>query len=317
MRILLVLILGLVNSSCLVGGEGVSFERRLDGVDIYVGDVHVAEYVHSEAVKAASSPTHSVVGRPFISNVHTLDGIQVTRNYPVKKGDQSDHPHHQGIFHTFSQVNGIDYWHMRGITKHVRFVREPQVGTRTGFVVENAYLARDKKRVLLKEVISYEFVVAERGLLIVVDAVIEAKQEEVVLGSKEEGGLAVSMSSDLRVESGATMTDDKGRSGGGEIWGKAAVWVDNSGMKNGRWVGITVMTHPDNGRLYHWHARDYGLLTTNPLGPLNIAPDRVLGQGESMHFKYGVMIHSSTDREQYKPAAAQVDYERYTSTMVK
>ena len=125
------------------------------------------------------------------------------------------------------------------------------------------------------------------------------------------------MSSDLRVESGATMIDNQGRSGGSEIWGKAAVWVDNSGMKKGRWVGITVMTHPANGRLYHWHARDYGLLATNPLGPLNTAPDKILSRGESMRFRYGVMIHSSTQRNQYKPADAQADYERFTSRKIK
>ena len=317
MRILLVLLVSLVNTSFLFGVEPVSFEKRLDGVDIFVGDLHVAEYVHSDAANSASTPTRTGVGRPFISNVQTLDGIQVTRNYPVKQGDQNDHPHHQGIFHTFSQVNGTDYWHMRGKTKHVRFVRDPQVGTKTGFVVENAYLAANEKTVVLKELISYEFVVTKRGLLIAVDAVIESKQDEVILGSKEEGGLAVRMSSDLRVESGATMIDNQGRSGGSEIWGKAAVWVDNSGMKKGRWVGITVMTHPANGRLYHWHARDYGLLATNPLGPLNAAPDKILSRGESMRFRYGVMIHSSTQRNQYKPADAQADYERFTSMKIK
>ena len=186
MRILLVLLVSLVNTSFLFGVEPVSFEKRLDGVDIFVGDLHVAEYVHSDAANSASTPTRTGVGRPFISNVQTLDGIQVTRNYPVKQGDQNDHPHHQGIFHTFSQVNGTDYWHMRGKTKHVRFVRDPQVGTKTGFVVENAYLAANEKTVVLKELISYEFVVTKRGLLIAVDAVIESKQDEVILGSKEE-----------------------------------------------------------------------------------------------------------------------------------
>ena len=101
MRILLVLLVSLVNTSFLFGVEPVSFEKRLDGVDIFVGDLHVAEYVHSDAANSSSTPTRTGVGRPFISNVQTLDGIQVTRNYPVKQGDQNDHPHHQGIFHTF------------------------------------------------------------------------------------------------------------------------------------------------------------------------------------------------------------------------
>ncbi|MEC9095295.1 MAG: DUF6807 family protein [Planctomycetota bacterium] len=287
--------------------EAISFESGEDGVDVYFGARKLAEFVH----------TTSPAGRPFLSNLQTLDGIQVTRNYPVKDGDQSDHPHHQGLFHTFSQVNGIDYWHMRGITKHLRFLREPQVGTKTGFVVSNAYLAKDLKTSLLSETISYEFVVTELGLLILLDAVIKAEQEGVILGSKEEGGLAVRMSSDLCVETGATMLDDQGRRGGAAIWGKTARWVDNSGVKNGRWVGVTLMTHPGNGRLYHWHARDYGLLTANPLGPLNTAPDRILKAGDSMRFRYAVMVHSSQTREQYSPVAAQAVYQRYTSTQTQ
>jgi len=202
---------------------------------------------------------------------------------------------------------------MRGITKHVRFVREPQVGTKIGFVTENNYLDREQKETLLTEVISYEFRVTEMGWLIIVDSVIKAAQDGVVLGSKEEGGLAVRMASDLRVDTGAIMSDDQRRQGGSAIWGKAARWVDNSGVKNGRWVGVTLLTHPKNERLYHWHARDYGLITANPLGPLNTAPDRVLQSGDSLRFRYGVMIHSHDHHQDYRPADAQAIYELLSS----
>lgn len=289
----------------LQGAEQLSVKQHDNGLDIYAGTVRVAGYVHTE----------EPLGRPFLCNVRTLDGIQVTRNYPVQQGDQDDHPHHQGIFHTFSQVNGVDYWHMRGVTKQRRFIGDPTVtpsGNAAGFVAENVYLGVEKKTPQLKEVIDYRFLITDLGLLLVVDAVITAEAPEVKLGSKEEGGLAVRMSSDLRVESGASMMDDQGRSGGAAIWGKATRWVDNSGEKKGRWVGITLMTHPANGRLYHWHARDYGLLATNPLGPLNTGPTQVLKQGDSMRFRYGVMVHSSRKRTQYNPAAAQKVYERHS-----
>ena len=109
------------------------------------------------------------------------------------------------------------------------------------------------------------------------------------------------------------MADDQRRQGGSAIWGKAARWVDNSGVKNGRWVGVTLLTHPKNGRLYHWHARDYGLITANPLGPLNTAPDRVLQSGDSLRFLYGVMIHSHDRQQDYRPADAQAVYELLSS----
>ena len=303
MRNLVVLacICSLCMSVSLQAEEVVSFAKHADGVDVLVGNRLVAEYVHTE----------EPLGRPFISNVKTLDGIQVTRNYPVTKKDQQDHPHHQGIFHTFSQVNGIDYWHMKGITKHRQMTHAPNAkGNPLGFIAESVYLATDQKTPLLKEVIAYQFVVSELGLLIVVDATITAEANNVVLGSKEEGGLAVRMSSDLRVETGATMLDDQGRNGGRDIWGKQARWVDNSGKKQGQWVGVTLMTHPDNEKLYHWHARDYGLLTANPLGPLNTAPSQTLQLGDSKRFRYGVMIHSHDSPKSYQPDAAQKAYEK-------
>ncbi len=297
-------VLSLCISVSLQAEEVVSFAKQSDGVDVLVGDRLIAEYVHTE----------EPLGRPFISNIKTLDGIQVTRNYPVTKKDQQDHPHHQGIFHTFSQVNGIDYWHMKGITKHRQLTHEPKgKGKPRGFVAESVYLATDQKTPLLKEVITYQFVVSDLGLLIVVDATITAESNNVVLGSKEEGGLAVRMSSDLRVETGATMVDDQGRNGGSNIWGKQARWVDNSGMKQGKWVGVTLMTHPDNEKLYHWHARDYGLLTANPLGPLNTAPSQTLQKGDSKRFRYGVMIHSHDSQKSYQPAAAQEAYNQLTN----
>ena len=132
-------VLACMCSLCMSGSlqaeEVVSFAKHADGVDVLVGNRLVAEYVHTE----------EPLGRPFISNVKTLDGIQVTRNYPVTKKDQQDHPHHQGIFHTFSQVNGIDYWHMKGITKHRQMTHAPnEKGKPLGFIAESVYLATDQ-----------------------------------------------------------------------------------------------------------------------------------------------------------------------------
>ncbi len=71
MRILLVLIVSLVNTSFLFGLEPVSFEKRLDGVDIYVGDLHVAEYVHSEAANLHLPPLGQVEGdRLLVMFIH-------------------------------------------------------------------------------------------------------------------------------------------------------------------------------------------------------------------------------------------------------
>ena len=107
---------------------------------------------------------------------------------------------------------------------------------------------------------SYGFHITSEGLLITINAIIEAEAEKVIIGSKEEGGIAIRVASDLRVQKGGKMIDNKGRKGGKAIWGKAARWVDNSGKKKGRWVGATLFaSHSDLG-VFHWHSRDYGLI---------------------------------------------------------
>ena len=275
--------------------EEIKLKKTSSGLDVYYGQKVIAEFSHTQTPQ----------GRPFLCNIHTLDGIKVTRNYPITDKDQDDHPHHQGLFHTFSQLNGIDFWHMKGVAKHRLFTVPPKDGNPATFSAESIYLDRDGNTPLLKETMKYAFHVTDQGLLISVNAIIEAEADKVTIGSKEEGGLAVRVASDLRVQKGGKMTDDQGRNGGKAIWGKAARWVDNSGNKEGRWVGVTLLaSHSDLGA-FHWHARDYGLITANPFGPLNKAPDKILKKGEKLSFVYGLMVHSHQKASEYSPTSAE------------
>ena len=297
----LFLILPLINVFVLQAGENIKkieLKKTTAGLDICYGEKVIAEFSHTQTPQ----------GRPFICNIHTLDGIKVTRNYPITDKDQNDHPHHQGLFHTFSQLNGIDFWHMKGIAKHRLFTVPPKDGNPASFSAESVYLDRDGETPLLKETMSYGFHITSEGLLITINAIIESEAEKVIIGSKEEGGIAIRVASDLRVQKGGKMIDNKGRKGGKAIWGKAARWVDNSGKKKGRWVGATLFaSHSDLG-VFHWHSRDYGLIAANPFGPLNKAPDRILKKGEKLSFNYGLMVHSHEQASEYSPKKAEGIY---------
>lgn len=297
----LFLILPLINVFVLQAGENIKkieLKKTTAGLDICYGEKVIAEFSHTQTPQ----------GRPFICNIHTLDGIKVTRNYPITDKDQDDHPHHQGLFHTFSQLNGIDFWHMKGMAKHRLFTVPPKDGNPASFSAESVYLDRDGETPLLKETMSYGFHITSEGLLITINAIIEAEAEKIIIGSKEEGGIAIRVASDLRVQKGGKMIDNKGRKGGKAIWGKAARWVDNSGKKKGRWVGATLFaSHSDLG-VFHWHSRDYGLIAANPFGPLNKAPDRILKKGEKLSFNYGLMVHSHEQASEYSPKKAEGIY---------
>ena len=297
----LFLILPLINVFVLQAGENIKkieLKKTTAGLDICYGEKVIAEFSHTQTPQ----------GRPFICNIHTLDGIKVTRNYPITDKDQNDHPHHQGLFHTFSQLNGIDFWHMKGMAKHRLFTVPPKDGNPASFSAESVYLDRDGETPLLKETMSYGFHITSEGLLITINAIIESEAEKVIIGSKEEGGIAIRVASDLRVQKGGKMIDNKGRKGGKAIWGKAARWVDNSGKKKGRWVGATLFaSHSDLG-VFHWHSRDYGLIAANPFGPLNKAPDKILKKGEKLSFNYGLMVHSHEQASEYSPKKAEGIY---------
>ena len=299
--ITLILILPLINVFVLRAEENIKkieLKKTTAGLDICYGEKVIAEFSHTQTPQ----------GRPFICNIHTLDGIKVTRNYPITDKDQDDHPHHQGLFHTFSQLNGIDFWHMKGMAKHRLFTVPPKDGNPASFSADSVYLDRDGETPLLKETMSYGFHITSEGLLITINAIIEAEAEKVIIGSKEEGGIAIRVASDLRVQKGGKMIDNKGRKGGKAIWGKAARWVDNSGKKKGRWVGATLFaSHSDLG-VFHWHSRDYGLIAANPFGPLNKAPDRILKKGEKLSFNYGLMVHSHEQASEYSPKKAEGIY---------
>jgi len=50
--------------------------------------------------------------KPVLFPVNTIDGVTVTRSYPIKliAGERTDHPHHTGIWLNYESVNGLDFW---------------------------------------------------------------------------------------------------------------------------------------------------------------------------------------------------------------
>ncbi len=50
--------------------------------------------------------------KPYVWPLSTAAGILVTRRFPMEKveGEQTDHPHHRGLFFSHGEVNGINFW---------------------------------------------------------------------------------------------------------------------------------------------------------------------------------------------------------------
>ena len=86
---------------------------------------------------------------------------------------------------------------------------------------------------------------------------------------------------------------------GNDVWSTRGDWVRLAGQIEGKEVAVAIIDHPDNpGYPTHWHARGYGLFAANTLGQHAFDKDLQLNfnlkKGESVTFKYRIVIHDSS-----------------------
>ena len=108
------------------------------------------------------------------------------------------------------------------------------------------------------------------------------------------------MASPLRVQGGqGTILNSRGEKNGAAVWGKEARWFDYAGPLRGRHVGLLVAASPENPRPSWLHARDYGVVVTNPF-PRQPKERRTpyvktwVKRGESFRLRYAVLIHDTS-----------------------
>lgn len=295
--------------------SGFSFRDHPDRLDIFFGSQQIATYLKD----------HPELTRRALVNVTTPGGIRVTRNFPPRAPEDLDpgyrhedgiiHPRmHPGIWVSYGNLNGEDYWRLQSKVVFDGFVTPPS-GTRDSgqFAVRNLYHNKAGDQVVCAEVSRYQFTRTPQGLLLRL-SVEYTSEQEFYFGDQEESGLAVRVASPLRVQGGnGTIVNDRGERNGGEIWGKPARWFDYSGEVDGRHAGLLVMPDPQNARSSWLHARNYGVVVTNPFPkqprerrePYVTTPVR---QGETFRLAWAILIHDTPATETFdlQQAAAQV-----------
>jgi hypothetical protein len=266
------------------------------------------------------------ITRPYFAHVRAPGGVQVSRNHPPIDGrDLTDHDtFHPGIWMSFGDISGSDYWRLKARVRHAGFVEEPRNGRGVGFfAVRNEYLDQnDPSKVVCTENARYTFLARPAGFLILWDSTFSSN-DEFYFGDQEEMGLGFRVATPLRVgkkdqdtvaAGNGEMRDSVGRKNEKEIWGNAADWCDYSGTMAGQRLGMTIFSHPDNVRPSWFHARDYGILEANQFGRKAFGKGElskiVVKPGEKMRIRYGVLIHSGPQGSQPDLAAAYQDYLR-------
>ncbi|MCA9042755.1 MAG: PmoA family protein [Planctomycetaceae bacterium] len=298
--------------------EGFSFRDQSDRTDIYLGEQRIATYLKD----------HPKLTRRALVNVMTPSGIQVTRNFPPRKPEDIDpgysgeegiiHPNmHAGIWLGYGDIDGNDYWRLQAKVVFDGFVEQPTGDKTAGrFAVRNLMMSEDGERVVCTEITRYRFERAPEGLLLRIDAEYRSEDHDFYFGDQEESGLAIRVASPIRVQGGnGTILNSHGERNGAEVWGKEAKWFDYFGSIEGRQVGIMVLPNPDNPRPSWLHARDYGVVVTNPFPkqPKERREPYVktwIKQGEPFRLSYAVLIHE-------QPAGQLLDHDVIADRLLK
>jgi hypothetical protein len=299
-------------------GPPVNFSLGDGRVTVAIDGLPVAVYCYKD----------DRITRPYLAHVRAPSGVQVTRHHPPIEGqDLTDHDtFHPGIWMSFGDINGSDYWRIKARVRHAGFVDEPRKGIGQGsFSVRNEYLdQKDPSKMVCTEIARYRFLARPAGFLLILDSTFSS-DKEFYFGDQEEMGLGFRIATPLRVgkkdkdtvpAGSGEILDSEGRKNEGEIWGNSAQWCDYSGTMAGQRLGMTIFCHPDNFRPSWFHSRDYGVLAANQFGRQAFgkgeASKIVVKPGEKMRIRYGVLIHSGPPKSKPDLAAAYQDYLQLT-----
>jgi hypothetical protein len=242
------------------------------------------------------------IRKPFLFPLNTVDGITVTRGYPVnpQPGERTDHPHHTGMWMNYESVNGLDFWNNStaiavekrnryGTIRHDKIV-DKKAGENNASLTVTADWLHPDGHVLLKEKTVYVFSVKGNEFFIERNSTLTATNEPVIFKDVKDGFFAIRVARELEMPSEETgifldaqgnktrvpRLSNEGLTGmycnsegikGDSVWSSKGRWAMLTGQKDGKEITIGIFDHPSNvGYPAYWHARGYGLFAVNPLG---------------------------------------------------
>ncbi len=278
-------------------------ERKEGAVVISRGGRPVAEYVHSDPR----------IPRPYFAHIHAPDGTRVSRHHPPREGiDPVDHDQfHPGLWWSFGDLGGVDFWRNKGRVEQTRFSREPQADTRGArFAVEQSWLSPDGMKVCRGAMLC-EFVGGETarpevpGTILLLEFSLRREAGPLVFGPQHEMGLGFRVATPLMVKGGnGRIVGDHDGVNEAANWGKTGTWWDYSGIAGEgnarRRAGILAVAAADNTRSVWAHARDYGFIALNPTGPPPNRKDVPSGPftvpaGETFRMRFGIVAHATPE----------------------
>jgi len=293
-------------------------EKDSNKIDVFIGKKLFTSFFYPDTLE-----------KPVLYPIFASDGKMVTRGFPMHSlpGEPTDHPHHLGLWFTYENVNGLDFWNnsyaIPAEKKHLYgWIRTDRIlkikNGKTGVLSYHANWTNQKKEVLLEETTQFEFSgTAHRR---VIDRLTVLKADtDVLFTDAKDGMLGLRVAHELQIPATTDQkfTDDKGNvtivkksddkiangnyltsegKEGDSAWSSRAVWCKMYGKMAGDSISIAIIDHPGNPNYpTFWHARGYGLFAANPLGEKIFTNGKSeknlrLRKGESVQFFYRIVI---------------------------
>ena len=253
--------------------------------------------------------------KPVLYPVCSPSEIQVQRQFPLRrvKGESKDHSHHVGVFFTYGskgEVNGHNFWAgQKGKTRinHEQVLKKEIQANQATLQTRSNWIGKEGDVVLVEDrTMIFSGDQSERAIDFTFS--MKAQEEPVVFEDTKEGLFAIRVADWLNEKDGTgTYLNSRGEKTAQQVWGKRAKWIRLEGEHNGKTIGIIIMNHPSSVNYpTYWHARDYGLLSADPLGqyvfqkargmedsePLN----HEIPAGDSGLFKFKMIIYEGERR---------------------
>lgn len=271
--------------------------------------------------------------KPVLYPIFASTGTEVTRGFPLnpKPGERADHPHQIGMWLTYGNVNGNDFWGNGshglgtkntngGIIKHLKIENIIEGEGVASFVSSESWV--DSAGIeLLKENTEFRFIADKNTRIIDRITTLTAGETDVYMPDTKEGMFAIRVARQLELPSNGTAelynadgtttkmkdtlnigitgnyTSSEGISGE-SVWGTRAKWMKLDGKIGDEQLSVVISDHPENPNYpTYWHARGYGLFSANPLGVKDFTKgtetlDFVIPAGKSAIFRYRTVIFS-------------------------
>ena len=152
--------------------------------------------------------------KPVLYPVFGPHQIPMTRDFPFKDttpGEKHDHPHHESLWYTHGDVNGVSFWELG---KQAGTIKQTELKV-DGDTIETKddWLAPSGKRVCTDRRAMKFSLLPGGARMIDFTITIEASDGDLTFGDTKEGSMGIRTHPLLRTDRGAEVTNSEGQKG--------------------------------------------------------------------------------------------------------